>query len=93
MSIIRDSFYTGTGINFDSNEAESHAGAVLVDTESVFICNFCSFANNKAVTGGAVYVDRQSRTEISHSTFDRNIAEEKGSAFYISSKAPPKSLI
>ena len=32
LSIIRDSLYTGTGINFDSNEAEAHAGAVLVDT-------------------------------------------------------------
>ena len=74
MSILRDSFYTGTGVSFDSNEAYSRGGAVLADTKSIFICTECNFKNNKAEKGGAVYIDSDSRSEISSSTFARNIA-------------------
>ena len=41
-----------------------------------------------------MYVESSSRTEISLSTFDRNIATKIGSAYYISnSETDPKSSI
>ena len=56
-----------------------------VAAESVFICTSCIYSTNKALKGGAIYLEGNSRTEIMSSTFDRNIATENGSAFYITS--------
>ena len=94
VTVMKSSIYTGTGIVFDSNEANIQGGAVLATTKSVFVCTSCSFTNNKAEKGGAVYVEGASRTEINLSTFDRNTATENGAAYYIiSSKTDPMSYI
>ena len=65
-----ESIYTGNGIIFDNNEANTNGGAVLATTYSVFVCNYCEFTNNKAEQGGGIYVESASRTDISSSIFN-----------------------
>ena len=65
VTIMKDSIYIGIGITFDSNEAHTQGGAVFATTNSSFICSSCTFTNNKAEKGGAVYVESSSRTELS----------------------------
>ena len=64
MTIVSDSVYNGTEIRFDFNEASASGGAVFATTYSTFICYSCTFTNNKAEKGGAVYIESSSRTEI-----------------------------
>ena len=70
MTIMTEGIYTGNGIIFDNNEANTIGGAVLATTQSVFICNDCRFTNNKAELGGGIYVELASRTDISSSIFN-----------------------
>ena len=95
LNLASETSYTGSHIEFDQNESANKGGAVLVTTNSSFICTSCYFTTNNATDtgskGGALYLESDSRTELSSCTFDGNKAAI-GSAYFMTTSITDDSI-
>ncbi len=71
--------------NVATTQLMSFGGAVITETISVFVMKSCTFANNKASLGGAIYSTKacQHPIVVQRCTFRQNVATMSGGTFYL----------
>ena len=70
---------------FEKNSAVQEGGAIHIDTANTVPISYCSFTNNSAPSGGAIYIhhEHEGNVEIQYSNFTHNSATNgSGGAIY-----------
>ncbi|EAR95617.3 transmembrane protein, putative (macronuclear) [Tetrahymena thermophila SB210] len=84
-------YATKSQINLDStsivsSSSQNYGGAISAVSNSIFTCNKCTFNQNKALNGGALYLKNSfSSSDIESSTFSQNTAYGSGGALMLDS--------